>query len=172
MVGKSINVVSSPHLIYRNIVHLLIFFFILMFSAGSLSALSGVFAGLGVEGNANTRKGAALGGGISGGVDLDRQFSLGLKTAFSSNMDTVTTLETSAFFRYYLPLKIDGLFAQADIGAAFFFEDGKSYPAFLAGLSAGWRLYLDKNWYIEPLIRGGYPFFWGAGLFAGFRFNM
>jgi len=172
MAGKNKYAISSPHFIYKNIVHFFVFFFILMFSAGSLSALSGVFAGLGVEGNANTREGAALGGALSGGVDLDHQFSLGLKTAFSSNMDTVTTLETSAFFRYYIPLKIDGLFAQADIGAAFFFEDGKSYPAFLAGLSAGWRFYLNKNWYMEPSIRGGYPFFWGAGLIGGFRFNL
>jgi hypothetical protein len=143
-----------------------------LFSAGGLSALSGEFAGLGFEGNSNTREGSAFGGSLSIGVDLDHQFSLGLKAVFSSNMDTVTTLEPAAFFRYYLPLKISGLFAQAELGTAIFFEDGESYPAFLGGLAFGWRLNMGKNWYIEPTIRGGYPFVWGVGILAGLRFAM
>jgi len=143
-----------------------------LFTVGSLSALSGEFAGLGVECNANTREGTAFGGSLSGGVDLDNQFSLGLRTTFSSNMDTITTLEPAAFFRYYLPLKLNGLFAQAEFGMSFFFEDGNSYPALLGGLAFGWRYNLNKDLYIEPSVRTGYPFLWGVGFLAGLSFDI
>jgi hypothetical protein len=149
-----------------------IFLFYLFFVAGSLSAQTSVFAGLGVEGNSNTREGAALGGSLSGGLDLDQQLSLGLKVAFSSNMDTVTALETTVLFRYYLPLEISGFFAQLEMGTAIFFENNKSYPAFLVGAVFGWRYYFYKNWYIEPYVRGGYPFVWGAGVLAGLSFDI
>jgi len=172
MTVKSVYVVSSTNFIFNNIAHLLVFFFILMFSAGSLSALSGVFAGLGVEGNANTREGAAIGGNLSLGVNLDSQFSLGLKTAFSSNIDTITTLEQAAFFRYYVPVKLNGLFAQVELGASIFFEDGNSYPAFLGGVAFGWRCNVFQDWYIEPAVRFGYPFIWGLGLLAGLSFDI
>jgi len=143
------------------------FFFI----AGSLYALSGAFAGLGAEINANTRDGAAFGGGLSAGLDINQQFSFGVKAVISSNFDTITSLETAGLFRYYLPFKFNGLFAQAELGAVIFFEDGKNYPAFLGGLAFGWRYNLFKNWYIEPSVRCGYPFVWGAGFWAGIHFD-
>jgi hypothetical protein len=152
----------------KQIIYILYLFFI----TGSLSAQTGVFAALGVEANSNTREGAAFGGSLSGGVDLDNQFSLGLKAAFSSNMDTITALETAALFRYYLPLKFSGLFAQAELGAVIFFENDSSYPAFLGGAAFGWRFNFYKNWYIEPYVRGGYPFIWGAGVLAGLHFDI
>jgi hypothetical protein len=144
----------------------------LLFLTGGLFAQSGVFAGLGVETNANTREGAAFGGGLSLGLDLNQQFSFGVKTAFSADMDTVTTLEPAVLFRYYLPLKFNGLFAQTEIGAAIFFEDGNNYYAFMGGLVLGWRFNAYKNWYIEPSVRGGYPFVWGIGLQAGLHFDL
>ena len=157
---------------YRSIIIFLLILFFLFFTIGGLSALSGEFAGLGVEGNANAREGAAIGANLSLGVNLNSQFSLGIKTVFSSDIDAVTTLEPAAFFRYYLPFKFSGLFAQAELGASFFFEDGKSYPAFQGGLSLGWRYYFIKNWYIEPAVRFGYPFVWGAGIIAGLSFDL
>jgi len=156
---------------YPHSIHFIFLFICFLFTVSNLSALSGVFAGLGLEGNANTREGIALGGNLSGGVDLDNQFSLGLKMALSSNMDTVTTLEPAVFFRYYLPLKISGFFAQAELGTAIYIEDNKNYPAFLAGLVFGWHYNVGKNWYIEPSIRGGYPFAWGVGFLVGLHFD-
>jgi hypothetical protein len=157
---------------YHSIVHFLSFFIFLLFTVGNLSALSGEFAGLGVECNANTREGAAIGGNLSLGVNLDHQFSLGIKTTFSSNIDTVTTLEPAVFFRYYLPFSFSGIFAQAELGASFFSEDNNSYPAFLGGLTFGWSYKVRNEWYIEPSIRFGYPFAWGVGILAGLSFDI
>jgi len=139
----------------------------LLFMAGSLWAQTGMFVGMGVETNAYTREGATLGGGLSSALDLNKWFSVGVKVGFFADFDTVNTLETAAIVRYYLPLPISGFFLQAELGGAFFFEDNESYPAFLGGLAAGWRYYVKNKWYIEPSVRGGYPFIWGVGFHAG-----
>jgi len=39
-----------------------------------------------------------------------------------------------------------------------------------AGLSFGWWFYMGDNFFIEPSIRGGYPFIVGAALSTGLRF--
>ena len=140
------------------------------FMAQSLCALSGAFFGIGAEVNANTREGAALAGGVSLGVELNRYFSLGLNTSFSSNLDTIHALEPSALFRYYPPLNQPSLFVQGELGTAVFFENGKVFPAFLGAIGAGWHFKLDR-WYIEPILRFGYPFIWGLGLSVGIRFD-
>jgi hypothetical protein len=132
-----------------------------------IHSLEGWFVGLGAEANAHTREAAAMGGGLSFGLDINRNFASGLKAAFSHNFDTVAAFEPLAFFRYYLPLGIAGPFAQAEAGAAVYFEHGLAYPAFSGGLALGWRFALGRRFYIEPLFRGGYPFAWGAGLTAG-----
>ena len=152
-----------------------LFIVCLLCVAGSLSAQTTMFVGAGLEANANTREGAALGTSLASAVDLNllnQLFSAGLKLGFSANMDTINTLETAALFRYYLPLPISGFFVQAELGSAFFFEGGESYPAFLGGLTAGWRYNIGKFFYIEPFARGGYPFIWGIGLQAGTSFNL
>jgi hypothetical protein len=141
------------------------------FMVGSLYAMSGAFAGLGMEINANTRDGAAFGGGLSAGLDINSEFSFGVKTVISSNLDTITSLETAGLFRYYLPFKFSGLFAQAELGTVIFFEDRNNYPAFLGGIAFGWRYNFIKNLFIEPYVRFGFPFVWGAGFLAGFHFD-
>jgi len=143
--------------------------------AGSLCAQTTMFVDAGLEANANTREGAALGTSLASAVDLNlykQLFSAGLKLGFSANMDTVNTLETAALFRYYLPLPISGFFVQTELGAAFFFENNESFPAFLGGITAGWRYNVAKDWHIEPFFRVGYPFIWGTGLQAGFSFDL
>ena len=138
-------------------------------TTGSIYALDNLFAGAGAEANANTRKGMAAGGVLSLGADINKIFSAGLNMTFSHNFSTVFTLEPRAFFRYYLPLGINGFFAQAELGTALFFEDGSAYPAFSGGLAAGWRCFVNEKFYIEPYVRGGYPFIWGIGFTAGMR---
>jgi hypothetical protein len=38
------------------------------------------------------------------------------------------------------------------------------------GLGVGWRFLLGNLFFIEPAIRGGFPYIVGAGLSAGVRF--
>jgi len=149
---------------------------LLLFATGNLYAQSGIFTGLGVEANANTREGAALGGILTIGWDINDMFAVGVKTVLSSNMDTVVTLEPAGFFRYYfsriLPLPLGVLFAQAELGASLFFESGGTHPTFYTGLIAGWRFNVWEGLYLEPTFRAGYPFAWGLGLSLGYRFDL
>jgi hypothetical protein len=146
---------------------------LLLLLAGNLYAQTGLFTGLGIEGNANTREGAALGGSLTFGLDITDIFAAGVKVTFSSNIDTVTALEPAAFFRYYfLPLPLGVLFLQAELGATLFFEAGETYPSFYGGLGVGWRFNVWKGLYLEPMFRGGYPFAWGIGLSLGYQFDL
>jgi len=133
--------------------------------------IDGMFAGAGAEVNANSREGVALGGVLSFGVDFFQQFAGGLKLTFSHNLDETSALEPQAFFRFYLPLQFEtgDFFVQADMGAVVLFEDGSAYPSFSGGLTAGWRYVIVQNIYIEPHLRVGYPFIWGAGISAGMK---
>jgi hypothetical protein len=161
---------------YRAVIYFLFCFFLI---TSNISALSGIFTGLGLEINGNTREGVAMGGNLTAGLDLNEQFSLGLKAVLSGNFDTIITLEPAAFFRYYIPtlqfspsFKISGLFAQAELGTAIFFENQKGYPAFLGGAALGWRYNIGEMWYIEPAARFGYPFIWGVSFAGGLRFKL
>jgi len=149
---------------------------LLVCATGSLYALDGFFTGLGVEGNGNTREGAALGGVMTIGLDINDIFAAGIKPTFSSNIDTVSTLEIAGFFRYYfsriLPLPLGVLFAQAEMGTSLFFEEGETFPAFYSGLTAGWRLHVWEGLYLEPAARFGYPCGWGVGLSVVYKFDM
>jgi len=144
--------------------------------AGNLYAQSGIFAGIGPELNANTREGVALGGSLTLGVEINDILAAGAKVTFSSNFDTVTTLEPAGFFRFYfsrhLPLPLGVLFAQAEMGVSVFLENEEAYPAFYGALAAGWRWSVWNGIYLEPLLRFGYPVIWGIGLTAGYRFDM
>jgi hypothetical protein len=81
-----------------------------------------------------------------------------------------------AHFRFYLSSAKNntGLFLQAEGGIVLFAHEKleiTEYFAPVGGLSAGWRFPLGTRWYIEPAIRGGYPYLFGASLTAGFRFE-
>ena len=148
----------------------------LLFLACSLFALDGIFAGLSAEVNGQTRKGAAIGGGLLLGFELNHQYTAGLKSAFFHNLKTVSCVETQALFRYYFPwtpfsLSSDNrFFIQAEAGCIVFFEYGDVFPAFSGGLVLGWRFNLGERWFLEPALRGGYPHIWGVSVTAGLRF--
>jgi len=160
----------------RALVCFLFCFFLLI---SNLFALDSIFTGLGLETNGNGRKAIAMGGNLTVGLDLNDQFSLGLKTVLSGDFNTVITLEPAAFFRYYLPLNFPDipfnfhdLFAQAELGTAIFFEHKEAYPAFLGGAGLGWHYNIGEKWYIEPAVRFGYPFIWGVSFQGGMRFKL
>lgn len=141
---------------------------LLFFACFTVFAQEGVFFGFGAEANGNTREGAAIGGSVSFGFNINRYLALGYKTAFSTNLDTVSVLDHLGLLRWYLPLPKQGLFLQGEIGISAFYEDGQSKPVFLGAAAAGWRFLVGKNFYIEPVVRGGHPFAWGAGITFGY----
>jgi hypothetical protein len=101
--------------------------------------------------------------------DLGLSFAAGLKAGYSHNFSGVGPLEMAALGRwYFLSLETSRLFAQVEAGADLIFHEGDTVPAFLGGLALGWRIPLGL-WYVEPAVRGGYPYVWGAGLSFGRR---
>jgi hypothetical protein len=106
---------------------------------------------------------------LSAMMDLGRFFGAGLKAGYSYNFSDTGTLEMAALGRwYFFSFEKSRLFAQLEAGADLIFYEGKTVPAALGGLAAGWRVTLG-SWYLEPVIRGGYPYIWGAGLGFGLR---
>ena len=155
---------------------------ILLCFASSLFALDLIpdsgFAGIGPGINGDARKGIAYGGVLMLGIDLNNQFSTGLKISFFDNLDTVSAHETLGFLRYYFPVleNSKGPFVQMEGGSVIFFERSyhkylEAFPALTGGLSAGWHFSFGNNWYIEPAARAGYPHIWGFSITAGIRFK-
>ena len=154
-----------------------IFFTMGIILASVLSAQEAVFLGLYPEVNAHsrdTRETVSLGCGILTGLDINRHFSVGIKASFFYDLETVSALEPQAFFRYYLPWRKEKNcpFIQAEAGSVIYWEFGEIFPAFSGGLAIGWRFTFAKNWYTEPIFRFGYPYIWGAGASAGYKFNL
>jgi len=121
--------------------------------------------------------------GISSGVGLAIGFgkgtSIGMKAVwFFDSDDGVSVLELNFLLRFYFFGKkaCSGPFLQFMGGPALFFvdESGFSVPSrigvFSIGAGFGWRFLIKEKWFIEPYIRGGYPYLAGAGLSAGMHF--
>jgi hypothetical protein len=144
----------------------------LMLLTGMLGAqeTGGFSLGFGMEGNFNTRKGIALGQIISLEYDLNKTAALGAKFAFNQDFGRIMVLETAAFGRWNL-FDFGGktFFLQGDLGLSLVFEESQRLPLFLGGLTLGLRFPLGQ-WYVEPYLRTGYPFIWGAGVMGGYRF--
>jgi len=108
-----------------------------------------------------------------------KKISIGLKGAFLfDEKNELDVLEIHVLLRLYLTggAANSGPFFQFTGGPALFFprEEGVALPAefglFSAGISFGWRFLFGNTFFIEPFIRGGYPFIAGGGLSAGIRF--
>jgi len=108
-----------------------------------------------------------------------KKASIGLKAAFFFDAgNELDVLELNVLLRYYLfsGAAGSGPFFQFSGGPALYFErnDAISLPGRLgmisAGLSFGWRFLLGNRFFMEPSIRGGYPYIAGAGLSAGVQF--
>jgi hypothetical protein len=122
-----------------------------------------------VEGNMNTVSNAAAASWFSATLDFGRVFAAGIKAGYSHNFSDTGTLEMAALGRwYFLSLEKSRIFAQVELGADLIFYDGDTLPALLGGLAVGWRIPLG-SWYLEPALRGGYPYIWGAGIGFGRR---
>jgi hypothetical protein len=130
--------------------------------------------GLGIEANMYARRGVALGTAVSADYGFLPNLAAGIKFGFSHNLARIMALEPEVFARWYAgDVKGLFLFVQAGLGTSVIFEDRsegrKAHPAVMGNLAAGLRIPL-KQWYVEPYLRTGYPFIWGAGVSAGRRF--
>jgi hypothetical protein len=123
----------------------------------------------------------AIGGGAALGYG-DR-VAFGFKVIYLDDMDEVRSLELNFLARFYFfnkartkDLYPSGPFIQFNIGPVFFAWDEQniSIPSETvmtsAGLSLGWRFVFGRFFFLEPCIRGGTPYLFGAGLSAGVRF--
>jgi len=115
------------------------------------------------------------------------KFSIGFKAAWFFDMNNaLDALEFNFLLRYYLGRPSTegnsaagssaGPYLQLTGGPVLFFdkEESASVPAnwgrVSAGLAFGWRFLLGKLFFVEPYIRGGYPYIAGAGVSAGMHF--
>ena len=153
----------------------LVLFLLLGISNTPIHARDALFISFGPEVNAYSRNGAALGTNCVFGMELDSRFSTGIKTGFFHNLDTIGVWNFQLLLRYYPVLlhsllPVGDLFIQAESGGILAFEFGESYSTFSAGISAGWHKNLLRNWYVEPVVSLGFPYIWGLGITAGYRF--
>ena len=108
-----------------------------------------------------------------------KKASIGIKGVFLlDEQDELDVLEMHFLFRLYLLSGAvnSGPFFQFTGGPVIFFprESGITLPAefglFSAGINFGWRFLPGNTVFIEPSIRGGYPFIVGGALSLGLRF--
>jgi hypothetical protein len=149
----------------------------------------GPFYGLFAEGLGYTRYNTAFGGGITFGRSFNGK-GMGISLLHARDAEKFIFLEALAHFRFYLSRAKNntGLFLQAEGGIVFFghekfqiinylipeddpSEEWRLPLALVGGLSAGWRFPLGTRGYIEPAIRGGYPYIFGVSLSTGLRFD-
>ena len=117
----------------------------------------------------------AYGGGLSLGGSINN-FAFGINLLYALDPEDFIFMEAVAFIRRYLFRfrPNTGIFVELQGGAVFFGQEKleiSNHNAVSAGLGAGCRFPLGKHWYIEPNIRGGYPYILGGSVSVGMRFG-
>ena len=136
------------------------------------SSLGGI-----LEVNKNSVSGIAPAGGISFDYSVTRRFSVGVKAVVSYDAfekdNTIYAIEPLGFLRWYVVSPSGepsaGLFVEGQGGAELLLVNSDFKTVASAGLALGFRIPAG-NFYFEPTLRGGYPYMFGAGIGAGFRF--
>jgi len=103
--------------------------------------------------------------------------SIGLKFIYFFSPDRVDALELNFLFRFYLQgiKAYSGPYLQIMGGPSLFIHDGvfsipSNHGIVSAGLGFGWRFLFFDRLFVEPAVRGGFPYLIGAGISAGVRF--
>lgn len=108
-----------------------------------------------------------------------RGASIGFKAAwFFDDAEKLDVLELGFLLRLFFfgDGAVSGPYVQIAAGPALFLRrDGDStVPSNIgrlsAGLELGWRFLFGNRFFLEPGIRGGYPFIGGAGISGGVSF--
>ena len=113
--------------------------------------------------------GLIIGGGTGG--------ALGLRILYAQDNENISFLEVNVLARLYVFGRdaFSGPFVQLSAGPVIYADknpDRSGYGNISAGLSAGWRFLLGKNFFVEPALRIGYPYLIGGGLSAGARWGL
>jgi len=133
--------------------------------------------GVGVDYGLNTRENFALGYGIT----FERYLfcpwlGLGLRGMMYTDFQTLSSTDALLSLRLWFPgIKNKAFFfAQWGFGMSIYSEEGRSINSFVMDAIAGCRIHLGKKnrFYVEPYIRGGFPFVFSAGVNAGRRFDL
>ena len=134
-------------------------------------------AGLVLEANKNSLTHVSPGIGISFDYNLSRRFALGLKTLASHDVfekeNTIFTVEGLGFFRWYAVSPSgepsSGLFVEGQVGAELLLVNSSVSMVISGGGAVGFR-FVHGRFYVEPSLRLGYPYIFGAGAHIGLRF--
>jgi len=115
--------------------------------------------------------GAAFGGGLIIGAGTGG--ALGLRILYAVDNENISFLEVNILARLYIFGKdaFSGPFAQLNIGPVIYEDKNPNRPGYgniSAGLTAGWRFLIGKNFFAEPSLRIGYPYLSGATVALGF----
>jgi len=134
-----------------------------------------LFVALLAEGLGYSRYNIAVGCGIVFGGSLDGK-GIGLRLLYVQDAENFIFFEAVAHIRLYLSPERDntGIFLQAEGGVVFFSYEKFEFTGYLApvgSIGAGWRFIMKDKWYIEPFVRGGYPYIFGIGFSTGLKFD-
>jgi hypothetical protein len=89
------------------------------------------------------------------------------------NLGNIFSLEGAAMMRWYSPPQPYGeAFLQGAIGVTGMIEEPRFRSAFLVEFGGGIRLHIGESFYLEQLLRIGWPYIWGGGVVLGYRFNV
>jgi len=118
--------------------------------------------------------GTALGGALT--FEYGARTSAGLKAAyFTDTKGLIHSVEISILLRVFIMNAVSGPFVQFAGGPLLLFQKGQSFslPAnwgtISGGLGFGWRFLVGRSLFVEPSLRGGYPYIVGAGVAFGLR---
>ncbi|WP_178843887.1 hypothetical protein [uncultured Treponema sp.] len=133
--------------------------------------------GICAEVNKNSISYVAPAAGIYFDYSFFRKISLGGKVIASydafENENTVYSLEPLAALRVYLVSPggepSTGFYIEGTGGADIIFSNENVYTVFDAGGGFGFRKEFD-SFYIEPMVRFGYPYIFAVGFGTGLRF--
>lgn len=133
--------------------------------------------GITVEANKNSLGKIACASGLSFDYAFFRKISAGVKVVAGSDIfeteNSIFTIEPVGAVRFYAVSPsgepVTGLFVEGQIGASVLIVNSEIKSCFNGGVCMGFRQPLG-NLYIEPFVRGGYPYLFGAGINVGFRF--
>ena len=138
----------------------------------------GFFIGVMTEGNGYGREGIGFGGGLLLGMG-DANIGIGLRALYIMELgeSNISAMEIAIFLRVYLfgADSPTGFFIQADGGAFILSYDEDIYitapiGGFSGGITFGYRFPLGNHWFVEPILRAGYPYIAAAGVSFGYKF--